>query len=245
MPRGKRIIIERDLSDDFVERLKKIDAGDIEKNYGTRTGSISASLANVYNEAQGLYQKKEINDDGLEKKGLYTIQNAYGLLRQNGFNLSFRAFCGRVERSTVKSVKIGKKRYIAIDTLNTMMNMRDEFYSVKDAFEAYSKFNPKINYRAFIGRIEKKSVPSVKIGTKRLIPKDAVDAITHVAQSYYTVSQAIAKVSKAGLSIRRNAFERRLDRNRIPHIKISGRRYIPMDVLDELVEKEQTLRQKK
>ncbi|MFA5076858.1 MAG: hypothetical protein WC488_00310 [Candidatus Micrarchaeia archaeon] len=245
MPRGKRIIIERKMDDEYVDKLKSINLDRIENSYNSRQNSLSSSLANVFNEAQALYQKKELSDDALEKKGLYTIQNAYSLLRQNGFGISFRAFGGRVERGTVTSMKVGKKRYIPIDALNTMMNLRDEFYSIRDAFETYKKFNSKINYRAFIGRIEKRSIPSVKIGTKRLVPRDAVDALTHVAQSYYTVTQAIHRLSKAGIGIKRNAFERRLDRNRIPHTKIAGRRFIPMDVVDELIEKENALRARK
>lgn len=245
MPRGKKIIIDREIDDEYVDKLKTINLNKIKDGYENRQSSISSSLANVYNEAQKLYQKKELNDDVLEKKGMYTIQSAYELLRQNGFDISFRAFGGRVERGTITSVKIGKKRYIPMDALNTMMNIRDDFYSVKDAFETYKKFNAKINYRAFIGRVEKQSIPSVKIGTKRLIPRDAVDALTHVAKSYYTVSQAISQLHKSGIGIKRNAFERRLDRNRIPHVKIAGRRFIPTDVLDELVDKETALREKK
>ncbi|MBU0586785.1 hypothetical protein KJ780_04685 [Candidatus Micrarchaeota archaeon] len=244
MPRGKKIVIDRDISDRVVENLKTINLEGIKKSYDGRRSSISTSLANIYNEAQKLYQRKELDPEMLEKKGLYTIPNAYELLRQNSFDVSFRAFCGRVERATIPSVKIGNKRYISIDSLNSIMNMRDEFYSVKEAFERYKKFNSKINYRAFIGRIEKRSVPSVKIGTKRLVPRNAIDALTHVAKSYYTVSQAIQRLRKSGIQIRRNAFERRLDRNRVPHTKIAGRRYIPMDVLDELVSKEIALRQK-
>ncbi len=245
MPRGKKIIIDRKIDDEYVDKLKNINLDKITHSYEERQSSISSSLANIFNEAQKLYQKKELNEDALEKKGLYTIQGAYELLRQNGFDISFRAFGGRVERGTITSIKVGKKRYIPIDALNTMMNIRDDFYSVKDAFEVYRKFNPKINYRAFIGRVEKKSIPSVKIGTKRLIPHDAVDALTHVAKNYYTVSQAIGQLHKSGIGIKRNAFERRLDRNRVPHVKIAGRRYIPMDVLDELVDKELALREKK
>lgn len=244
MPRGKRIVIERKIEDSYVDTLRSMNLQEIENSYSTRQHSLSASLANVYNEAQSLYQKKELDDDVLEKKGLYTIKNAYTLLRQNGFDISFRAFGGRVERGTVTSIKIGKKRYIPLDLLNTMINLREDFYSIRNAFETYKKFNSKINYRAFIGRIEKGSIPSVKIGTRRLVPRDAVDALTHVAQNYYTVSQAISKLSSTGIGIKRNAFERRLDRNRVPHIKIAGRRYIPIDVLDELIDKELALRER-
>ncbi len=245
MPRGKKIIIDRKIKDEYVDTLKSMNLEKIKGTYEDRQDSISSSLANVFNEAQKLYQKKELNDEILEKKGLYTIQNAYELLRHNGFDISFRAFGGRVERGTITSVKVGKKRYIPMDALNTMMNIKDEFYSVKNAFETYRKFNSRINYRAFIGRVEKKSIPSVKIGTKRLIPRGAVDALTHVAKTYYTVSQAIQQLHKSGIGIKRNAFERRLDRSRIPHVKIAGRRFIPMDVLDELVDKELALKEKK
>jgi len=44
-----------------------------------------------------------------------------------------------------------------------------------------------------------------------------------------------------GIKIKRNAFERRLDRNRIPHEKIGGRRVIAKEVLEELISKELAL----
>ncbi|MEW6528724.1 MAG: hypothetical protein AB1391_02440 [Candidatus Micrarchaeota archaeon] len=242
MPRGKRIIIDRKIDDSYINTFKTMDVEKIKDKYEDRQSSISSSLANVYNEAQKLYRDKQVEDDVLEKKGLYTIQSAYELLRQNGFEISFRAFGGRIERGTIASIKVRRKRYISIDTLNTMMNIRDEFYSVKDAYEIYHKANPKINYRAFIGRIEKKSVPSIKLGTKRLIPHSAIDVLVHIAKSYYNVYQSLQQLHKAGIGIKRNAFERRLDRKRIPFIKIAGRRYLPTDVVDELIEKEHALR---
>lgn len=233
------------MDDENVNLLKTIDLDKLNNNYEKKQDSISTSLGKVYNEAQKLYEEKALDDEVLEKKGLYTIQNAYDLLRNNNLEISFRAFCGRVERGTVASIKAGKKRYIPLDMLNTILNIRDEYYSVKNAYETYKKANPKINYRAFIGRVEKKSVPSVKLGTKRLIPRGAIDALTHVAKNYHTVSSAIQKIHKAGIGIKRNAFERRLDRDRIPHVKIVGRRFIPLDVVDELIEKELELRGKK
>ena len=48
-------------------------------------------------------------------------------------------------------------------------------------------------------------------------------------------------MTSRGIKIKRNAFERRLDRNRIPHEKIGGRRVIAKEVLDELVSKELAL----
>lgn len=245
MPRGKKIIIEQDISDKVVDNLQSINLDKIRNTYEGRQSSISSSLATVFNAAQKEYRKNDFAPEAMEKKGLYTIPSAYELLRDNGFDISFRAFCGRVERATVPSVKVGNKRFISIDSLNTMMNIRDDFLSVKQAFETYNKFNKNLNYRAFIGRIEKRSIPSVKIGTKRLIPRGAVDALTHVAKSYYTVSQAIQKLHKSGIQIRRNAFERRLDRGRVPCKKIAGRRYIPLGVMDELIDKELALRQSK
>ena len=50
------------------------------------------------------------------------------------------------------------------------------------------------------------------------------------------------ELHKSGIKIKRNAFERRLDRARIPHVKVGGRRFIHDDVLKELVDKEVALR---
>jgi hypothetical protein len=49
-------------------------------------------------------------------------------------------------------------------------------------------------------------------------------------------------MSGRGIKIKRNAFERRLDRGRVPHVKVGGRRFIHEDVLGELVDKEVSLR---
>ncbi|MEK6979249.1 MAG: hypothetical protein AABW86_03435 [Candidatus Micrarchaeota archaeon] len=243
MPRGKRIVIERDLNDAYIEKYRAIDVDEIKKEQTAHEQSISSSVANVFKAAQGLYKQKTSEDD-LEKRDLFSVQSAYEYLKGNGVYISFRAFGGRIERGTVPFVKVGRKRFIPKAVLDNVVGMKEDFYSVREAFSEYKKSNPVINYRAFIGRVEKGSVPSVKLGTKRLIPKDAVEALTHISDNYYSVSEAIKELHKKGIKIKRNAFERRLDRGRIPHEKVGGRRFIPDDVLDELVSKEIALRSK-
>ncbi len=85
----------------------------------------------------------------------------------------------------------------------------------------------------------------MKFGTRRLIPREAVDALTHVSNNYYSVSEAIKELHRSGIRIKRNAFERRLDRRRIPHEKIGGRRFIHQSVLSELIDKEVALKRSK
>lgn len=173
---------------------------------------------------------------------MYSASAAYDYLKDNGVYISFRAFGGRIERGTIPFVKVGRKRFIPKSVLDDISNTKVAFYTVKEAFEEYGKTNSKINLRAFIGRIEKGSIPSVKQGTRRLIPRDAIEALTHISSSYYSVSEAIRELHKSGIKIKRNAFERRLDRGRIPHEKVGGRRFIHEDVLRELVDKEVLLR---
>ena len=146
-----------------------------------------------------------------------------------------------IKRRTVESVKIGKKRLIPRPVVQDWVGLAKEYYSVKEAFTELKKYED-INFRAFIGRIEKGSVPSVKFGTRRLVPRDAVEALTHISSDYFSVSQAIRELHKSGIKIKRNAFERRLDRGRVPHVKIGGRRFIHEDILEELTDKELALR---
>lgn len=123
------------------------------------------------------------------------------------------------------------------------MALNKDFYSVKQAFKELAKYE-RLNLRAFIGRIEKKSMPSIKIGTARWVPKSAVESLVHVHKNYYSVGDAVSVMSSKGVKIKRNAFERRLDRNRIPHDKIGGKRVIAKEVLDELISKELALSQR-
>jgi hypothetical protein len=170
------------------------------------------------------------------------VRSAYDYLKNSGVFISFRAFGGRIERGTIPFVKVGRKRYIPKSVLDDITSTKSEFYTVKEAFEEYKKANQRINFRAFIGRIEKGSIPSVKFGTRRLVPKDAVEALTHISNNYFSVSQAIKELHKNSIKLKRNAFERRLDRGRIPHVKVGGRRFIHEDVMRELTEKEFLLR---
>jgi hypothetical protein len=242
MPRGKKIIIETEVNDDFVDRFRSIDVGEIRKDREKTEKGLSTSISSVFKVAQNLYRQKASEDELEGKHELYSVRSAYDYLKNNGVFISFRAFGGRIERGTVPFVKVGRKRYIPRSVLDDIVSTKGEFYTVKEAYEQYRKSNPKINFRAFIGRIEKGSIPSVKFGTRRLVPRDAIEALTHISSNYYSVSQAIRELHKTSIRIKRNAFERRLDRGRIPHVKIGGRRFIHEDVLRELINKEVSLR---
>ena len=242
VPRGRRIVINKKIDDDKVDDFKSLDMQELKGERNAVETQLSSSIENVMEAAKEMSARKKLSDETLRKSGLYSIQDAYEFLRSKGLDISFRAFGGRIERRSIPSVKLGKKRYLPMHSLEDMLGISDEFYTVRKAYEVYKKYNKNINYRAFIGRVEKSSIPSLKIGTKRLIPKNAIDSLSHVAKKYYSVSEALKELHKRDVSIKRNAFERRLDRNRIPHVKISGRRFIPRDVVAELIDKELALR---
>jgi hypothetical protein len=242
MPRGKKIIIETQIDDDYVDRFRAIDLDEIKKDRDRTEKGLSSSIAGIFKVAQNLYRQKASEDELEGKHELFSVRSAYDYLKNSGVYISFRAFGGRIERGTVPFVKVGRKRYIPRSVLDDIANTKKEFYTVKEAYEEYKKANQRINFRAFIGRIEKGSVPSVKFGTRRLVPKEAVEALTHISSNYFSVSQSIKELHKTGIKIKRNAFERRLDRGRIPHVKIGGRRFIHEDVLHELIDKEVALR---
>ncbi len=245
MPRRKRIVIEQEINDEIVDSLRNIDISNILKEREKKQHLLSSAVSSIVSQAKHLYEKEGVEEDSFVNMGLLPVQEAYEYLRDNGYNISFRAFGGRIERGVVPSVKLGRKRYIPVHVLNDILDLSREFYTVRGAYETYKKFVPDLKYRAFIGRVEKGAIPSVKIGTKRLIPKVVVDALVHVAKNYYSVSQAMEELRKAGIKIERNAFERRLDRRRIPHVKVGGRRFIPKSVLEELIVKEKQIMNRK
>lgn len=242
MPRGKKIIIETEVKDDFVDRFRAIDLNEIRKDRDETEKTLASSVSDVFRVAQNLYKQKASETELEGKHDLYSVRSAYDYLKDSGVFISFRAFGGRIERGTIPFVKVGRKRYIPKSVLDDITTTKVEFFTVKEAYQEYKKSNSKINFRAFIGRIEKGSVPSVKFGTRRLVPKEAVEALTHISSNYYSVSEAIKELHKTGIKIKRNAFERRLDRGRVPHVKVGGRRFIHEDVLHELLDKEMALR---
>lgn len=238
MGRKPKFVVETKVNDGIEEWFKNLNLEEIKTTYENKESQIVKNLAYVYNEAQKIYNENKANREALKMLGLRDMKSAYEKIREFGFDISFRAFAGRVERGTIPSIKIGKKRYILEDTLNKMAEIKNNFYTVKEAFEKFKDFEPNLNFRAFIGRIEKGTIDSVKINTQRLIPKEIVEKYVYVAKNYYDVVNALKRMHEAGIKIKRNAFERRLDRGRIPHIKIAGKRYIHKDVLEEVIRKE-------
>jgi len=240
MPRGKRIVIEKTIKDPVVARLKATKLTEIKSKRSQTEKELHENISEIVDRAKDLYAQDKLEKERLKGMGLYTLDEAYDELRRGGVALSFRAFGGRVERRSVHSEKIGNKRLIPKPVIHDWISLANEFYSVKQAFNELKKYE-KLNLRAFIGRIEKNSVPSLKIGTQRWVPKTAIEGLVHVCKNYYEVGDAVTVMTGRGIKIKRNAFERRLDRNRIPHEKIGGRRVIAKEVLEELVSKELAL----
>ncbi len=240
MPRGKRIVIEKTIKDPVVAKLKSMKISEMKGKRALVEKELHENIGDIVSRAKDLYTQDKLEKEKLRGMGLFTLEEAYDELRKGGIPLSFRAFGGRVERRSVHSEKIGSKRLIPKPVIHDWIALANEYYTVKQAYNELKK-HEKINLRAFIGRIEKNSVPSLKIGTARWVPKAAIEGLTHVCKNYYDVGDAVAEMSGRGIRIKRNAFERRLDRNRIPHEKIGGRRVIAKEVLEELVSKELAL----
>ncbi|MEM3372852.1 MAG: helix-turn-helix domain-containing protein [Candidatus Anstonellales archaeon] len=244
MPRGKRIIIETEVKDAVVENLLSLDIKKMAEHRQEIEKKIEESVREAVDQATKHLQHGKLDPAIRKKLGLFTLEEAYEELKRAGFGFSFRAFAGRVERKSIKSVKVGRYRYIPLEIIKDLANIRSDFYTMNEAYLKISAYEEDLNIRAFIGRVEKGSIPSLKIGTMRLIPKVAINSLIHIAQNYYTVSQAIKKLWENDIKLKRNAFERRLDRGRIPSVKVGGRRVIAKEVLDELIRKELALRQK-
>lgn len=245
MPRGKRIVITSHQKDPIVHKLKALKPSELKSRRAAREMELREAISSIVRVASQLYEQDKLDKERLRSMGLLTIDEAYEEVKKAGIPISARAFGGRIERRSIRSEKIGKKRLIPKPVISDWIALHREYYSIKEAYEKLKPYEPELNLRAFIGRVEKNAVPSIKIGTGRWIPREAIDALTHVAQNYYSVPDAIALLHQKGIKIKRNAFERRLDRNRIPHEKIGGRRVIHKDVMEELVQKELALQAKK
>jgi hypothetical protein len=241
MSRGKRIVIERKNKDSVISKLKSIKISELKLRRKKRESELSANIGSIVRTAESLYEQDRLDKARLNSLGLLTIDEAYDEVRRSGLSISARAFGGRVERRSIHSEKIGKKRLIPKAIIHDWISLHRDFFSVKEAYEKLAEHEEDLNLRAFIGRVEKDAIPSIKINTQRWIPKDVIEYLVYVAKNYHDVSQAINYLQTKGVKIRRNAFERRLDRDRIPHEKIGGRRVIARDVVEELASKELAL----
>ena len=231
-------------SDLVIGKIKRISIDDVIAKRVEEEKEIHDAVYQIVSTAETLIREGRIEKSLLKNYGLFTIEEAYHEIKKHKIPISFRAFGGRVERKSIYSTKIGRKRYIPSPVLKDWITLHKKYYTVCGAYNKISK-TIKINLRAFIGRVEKQSVPSIKIGTQRWVLKEYIDGLTHVSKNYYEVSSALKAMQKNRIKIKRNAFERRLDRKRIPYVKIGGRRYIHKDVLNQLIRIERTALKKR
>ncbi len=111
VPRGRRIVINKKIDDNKIDEFKSLDMQELKGDRTNIEMQLSSSIESVMEAAKEMSARKKLNDEALQKAGLYTIQDAYEFLRSKGLDISFRAFGGRIERRSIPSVKLGKKRY--------------------------------------------------------------------------------------------------------------------------------------
>jgi hypothetical protein len=228
----RKSIINVQIQDPNLEILnneKNKNFEEIEKAYKQK---IENSIK-IYKKSLSL-NNQEINQSLLSKQELMKLQDAYDYLRENGILISFRAFTGRIERGSIPTIKINKLRYIPKDVLDAIIDEHRNFYSIKECYELHKKVKP-INFRTFLGKIERKLIPCVKLIGGKKVPKTFFNAYLNFISSYYDVPEALEKLKENKVKITRAALERKLDRKTIPFVKFGGKRYIHKDVLYELI----------
>ncbi|MCX8162940.1 MAG: helix-turn-helix domain-containing protein [Candidatus Micrarchaeota archaeon] len=245
MPRRKKIILSKTPPDPVVIKLKNFNLAALKTKRKQYENELFSNVEQMIKEAENLHRQEKLDKARLKSLGFLSLDEAYEEVKKAGIKISRRAFGGRIERGSLRSEKIANRRVIPLPILQDWISVHSNFYSVKKAYEILKEHEKDLNLRAFIGRIEKNTIPSIKINTQRLIPKEIVESLTHVSKNYFDVAQAIKFLHENNIKIKRNAFERRLDRGRIPHVKIGGKRLIAKSVLEELVKKELELEQKK
>ncbi|MEM4196728.1 MAG: hypothetical protein QXV64_01245 [Candidatus Anstonellaceae archaeon] len=245
MPRKKKFVLSKLPPDNVILKLKNFNISQLKTKRKQHENALLANVQKMVKEAEELYRQEKLDKQRLKSLGFLSLDEAYEEVKKSGIQISRRAFGGRIERGSIRSEKIGNRRFIPLPILHDWISINSSFYSVKKAFEILKEHEKDLNLRAFIGRVEKNTIPSIKINTQRLIPKEIVEALAHVSKNYLDVAEAVKFLHQNNVHIRRNAFERRLDRGRIPFIKLGGKRLISKAVLEELLRKELELIQQK
>ena len=77
------------------------------------------------------------------------------------------------------------------------LESKHDLFSVRSAYDYLKGSGVLISFRAFGGRIERGTVPFVKVGRKRYIPKSVLDDITSTKKEFHTVKEAYQEYKKA------------------------------------------------
>ncbi len=167
-----------------------------------------------------------------QRREYFTAREAFEQLRPHEEGLTLRAFIGRMERKSVPSIKAAGRRLVGKEVVDALIAWRQEYFTLKQAYEHLVGHEKGLNFRAFVGRVEQGSIPSVKAEGQRWIAKQEIDK----RMNYYTFAQAMDVFGEHDIWIRPKTFERRLDKKQIQYEKMGGLRMIARDVLEALVQ---------
>ena len=112
MPRKKAFELSPMERDSLIEKIRGIDVDALKDRRERDEHQLSEKVVDLLKTAQKYHEEKHLTRDRRLSLGLYNLEEAYDTVRKSGINMSFRAFCGRVERKSIPSIKIGRKRYL-------------------------------------------------------------------------------------------------------------------------------------
>jgi hypothetical protein len=167
-------------------------------------------------------------------KELLSLKQAHEYLVNKGVQIPYNIFISRVNRKKIPYLDIDGKKYIQKSVLDNMVEFYSNYYDVEEAYKRLKEVK-NISKRAFIGRLEKKLIPSIVVNRKRLISKDIVDGLVYVYSNYLEVADALKYLRERGVNLTATTLERRLDRKVVPYINIGKKRLISKNVLDQIV----------
>ncbi|MCS7122842.1 MAG: hypothetical protein NZ908_02725 [Candidatus Micrarchaeota archaeon] len=102
---------------------------------------------------------------------VYTLEQAYNMLKRVNPKLTMRAFIGRIEKDKIPVIVAYRKRYIPKRVVDDLVYIYSNYVEVAEALAIYRDNGINISRNTLERRLDRGILPYITLGKKRLIPK--------------------------------------------------------------------------
>lgn len=156
------------------EAYEYLRSNGVDWDYNIFKGRVDrGSIPIVIGDDGNRYVLKSVLDNIVDfENSVYSLHEAYDRIRQVNPRLTLRAFIGRIEKEKLPVVIAYRKRFLPKQLVEDLVYIYSNYVEVSQALTIYRQNGFNISRNTLERRLDRGILPFIKLGKKRLIPKD-------------------------------------------------------------------------
>ncbi|MEM0456056.1 MAG: helix-turn-helix domain-containing protein [Candidatus Anstonellales archaeon] len=158
------------------DAYKYLRANGIDWEYNIFKGRLDrGSIPVIIGDDGNKYILKSVLDNIIDfHNEVYSLHEAYEKIRKVNPRLTLRAFIGRIEKEKLPVIIVYRKRFLPKQLIDDLVYIYSNYVEVSHALSIYRENGLNISRNTLERRLDRGILPFIKLGKKRLIPKDVL-----------------------------------------------------------------------